>query len=320
MKEFENLDEIREDWKKGHFEFPERMLVSGIPYQIRHGSKTDFLEVIKRKSKPYLIYQTSSAYYKSAKRQGLERWIMFIWGMGFGYRIIPHDVRPMSPQFLGGSGGSGGAEDMSEATTEYIGDVVILKVQLPSGVGVLKGKVDTGAEISSLHAEPGWKIVGDNVKFVNGHLSKSIITVPIADRQAVSSADGGTEYRPVVALDVTVNDKPVRNALFNLNDRSQMEYPALIGQNILDKTKFVINTRMNDNESPEAQTEDAESDVDWELLHQNVAATENIMTEEADSETIRKIAQMLSEANFSFGDLLRTVRTQALEQLETLED
>lgn len=319
MKEYENLDEVRTAWKTGYFEFPNHMVVSGIPYQIRHGSKTDFLEVVQRTAKPYIVYQTSTAHYKAARKQGLERWVMFIWGMDATYRIIPYNVQPMSPQFLGGSGG---AKIMKEGTTEYIGDVVLLKVQLPSGVGVLKGKVDTGAEISSMHAEPGWKVVGDHVKFANGHLSKSVITVPVADQQAVSSADGGTEYRPVIALDITVNDKPVRNALFNLNDRSSMEYPALIGQNILDKTNFVINTRMNDTQTPENQTEgtEQEGEVDWDWLHENIANTENVLTQETDSATIRKVAETLSGANFSFSDLLRVVRTEALERFDTLED
>ena len=110
-----------------------------------------------------------------------------------------------------------------EEQTQVIGDVVVLKIDLPSGAGAIKGKVDTGAEVCSLHADKIEMSEG-SVKFINRELSDNVITAPMTEKQAVKSSDGGIEYRPVIVLDVVVNDKPVNQVQFNLNDRSMMEY------------------------------------------------------------------------------------------------
>jgi len=316
--EFENLEQLRDTWKSGNFDFPDQIEVAGIPYQFRHGSTTDFGMVVRHDAKPYVVYQSSVQRAKQARKVGLDQWIVFVWGISSNRNIIvPYDLRSLS---LHGFGGSAGHRLVKE-DADRIGDVVILKVQLPSGVGVLKGKVDTGAEISSLHAEPGWKIGGGQVQFVNGELSKSIIRVPVVDNQAVSSPDGGVEYRPVVQFDITINDKPVHNALFNLNDRSKMQYPVLVGQNILDKTKFVIDTRMNDVQHPEPQLEWVEdgTDVDWDALTEYLMDTKCVISEGIDSESLMNIATTLSETDLSFSDLFRAIRTQAIQQLEDLD-
>ena len=108
----------------------------------------------------------------------------------------------------------------------------------------LKGKVDTGADVSSLHVDH-WHI--DNVKKTVSFSSKAltggdtVITLPLQDQQAVKSAGNGVKYRPIIALDVKINGKLLNNVLFNLSDRTGMEYPVLVGKNILERGKFTIN-------------------------------------------------------------------------------
>lgn len=126
-----------------------------------------------------------------------------------------------------------------------IGDSVELSFPLFPSAKHVRGKVDTGADISSLHVTQ-WKITGEKITFVSPLLSNNNITMLLKDKQAVKSADGGIEYRPVIELDVVVNGKHISKAVFNLNDRSHMEFPILVGQNILEKGKFLVNPSINE--------------------------------------------------------------------------
>ena len=157
----------------------------------------------------------------------------------------------------------------------------------------LKGKVDTGATISSLHAER-YKIKGDQIEFVCPELSPNVIRLPMDDRQSVKSADGGVEYRPVVRLNIKVNDVPMQDIQFNLNDRGQMQYPMLVGQNILEKGKYLID--------PSIQ-EDAE-EIDWNLLYENLG---EILVESDTSLSDEEIAELfdnLARSNLTFAELM----------------
>ena len=263
---------------------------------------------------------------KEAKAVGLQQWIFFIWGCNDGVHVVPYDIRTMPIHRYSGN--------RVLEQQEVIGDVVMLKIMLPSGVAVMKGKVDTGAEISSMHVSGSPKIVGDAVKFENEELSHNVISAPLADRQAVSSADGGVEYRPVVEFDIEVNGKPIRRALFNLNDRSKMDYPVLIGQNILEKTGFLVDPNKNDGKSQQQQIQQVpmKEENDWvdddmldhidttavqellETTEQNIILYENI-----DPDKFDEIYEMLNQGNISIGDLFKRVRTEAVSRLDKIE-
>lgn len=105
----------------------------------------------------------------------------------------------------------------------------------------LQGKVDTGATTSSLNAT---NIKVDQsrgtVSFTCKELSDNVITLELDGSQEVHSADAGGNTRPIVTLDIEVDGVPIRNASFNLNDRSGMDMPVLLGQNVLKAGNFVI--------------------------------------------------------------------------------
>lgn len=105
----------------------------------------------------------------------------------------------------------------------------------------LQGKVDTGATTSSLHASNIQVDKGRNsVTFQCSELSNNLITLELDGAQEVHSADAGGQTRPVVTMDVEIDGNLVKGAAFNLNDRSQMDIPVLIGQNILKAGNFMI--------------------------------------------------------------------------------
>lgn len=316
MNEYADLNELRQAWAAGDFNYPDGLTVGGIHYNYFKASSWSFIEAIRKGRNPYIVYHTAATNRDAAEKQGLNQWIVFLWGTPDGATLRPYDIRTVSA-----ARGKAVYEQV-----ETVGDVVLLKIALPSGVVALKGKVDTGAEISSLHVDGNPRIVGQMVQFFNRNASPNAIQAPLVDRQAVSSADGGTEYRPVIELDIEVNGKPVRKAMFNLNDRSKMEYPVLIGQNVLEKTNFLIDPRQQVSgqqvgESEEWLSEDELTDVTDEVietLFEDVVPAIDFGPS-IDPDEVSRIYEALDQSNITISDLFKHVRTQTLERYEDIE-
>jgi len=127
-----------------------------------------------------------------------------------------------------------------------IGDIVEIKFPGLSHGATLKGRVDTGATTCSLHVDDVDMLEGDRVQFKNAELSDSSFTLTLAGKQEVSSADNGSETRPMVKLDVKIDGKSIDDVEFNLNDRSNMDHPVLVGQNLLESGNFMIDPKINE--------------------------------------------------------------------------
>ncbi len=121
-------------------------------------------------------------------------------------------------------------------------DVILLpwKIRLPA-------RIDTGAALSSLDARR--MVIRENE--VEFSLPKKYggmrLILPIIDWQIARSSEK-REKRPVVELEVCLASKKLR-ARFNLNDRSWVKYPVLIGRNILQEN-FVIDCTKSNCASP----------------------------------------------------------------------
>lgn len=147
----------------------------------------------------------------------------------------------------------------------------------------LEGKVDTGATTSSLHAEDIRLNGNKSVSFRCPALSNNTLTLPLDGAQEVHSADGGGVTRPMVNLDITINGTPIENVTFNLNDRSNMDSPLLIGQNALQSGNFIIDPKKDNKQPVEANMTDRETTIGEAvsvLLSHNVSLQEliNYMT------------------------------------------
>lgn len=103
-------------------------------------------------------------------------------------------------------------------------------VLLPWGV-TLPARIDTGAAISSLDARK-LTIKGETAEFtLPEEYGGQHIRLPIVKWMTVRSAET-KEKRPVVEVELCIGSKKVLTQV-NLNDRSNVKYPLLIGRNTL---------------------------------------------------------------------------------------
>jgi hypothetical protein len=103
-------------------------------------------------------------------------------------------------------------------------------VLLPWGV-TMPARIDTGAATSSLDAR-NLKVKGSEVEFnLPPQYGGRQIRLPILKWKTVKSA-GTQGKRPVVVLEMCIGSKRVRTQV-NLNDRSNVKYPLIIGRNTL---------------------------------------------------------------------------------------
>lgn len=109
-------------------------------------------------------------------------------------------------------------------------------VLLPWGV-TMPARIDTGAATSSLDA----RNITATDKTVEFNLPPQYggrqIRLPILKWKTVKSA-GTKGKRPVVVLEMCIGSKRIRTQV-NLNDRSNVKYPLIIGRNTLDRD-FVV--------------------------------------------------------------------------------
>lgn len=305
---FNNLEELEYRFRSGRFRMPQAFSVAGVKYEKLSGSSKTWMEILDGK-KSYLVYTAGKQHRPEVKERRLLEWVVFVWVIRPRHlTVVPLAVRTTNEYRLEDTLAKiSPVREQEEKDPNLIGDAVLVKIiNLPSS-GALKGKVDTGASVCSLHADR-WKINGDNVDFVSPDLSPNVITAPLADHQAVRSSDGGTEYRPVIELNIKINDKLINSVMFNLNDRGQMDFPILIGKNALEKSSFLIDPKMVENVD----------DIDWAKLDEEF---KDIVIPDTDTDTdkIDAAFKTLQELDITFDDLFRHVRTEALEVMEDIE-
>lgn len=93
----------------------------------------------------------------------------------------------------------------------------------------VEARIDTGAKLSSLHAE---KVKTENgwVLFSRGSINYRI---PLVRTAKIRTAQGGLAERSVVHLDITIKGKLLTKVEFTITDRIDMKYAVLVGRNVL---------------------------------------------------------------------------------------
>jgi len=119
----------------------------------------------------------------------------------------------------------------------------------------VEARVDTGAKTSSLHVDK-LEFDDDWAKFTR---KDSTFKVPVARIIKVKNVHGGdNSRRPVVKLDVTINDKRYNRVEFSLNNREQMKYQVIVGRNLIELVGLPVTVKTNSEQAqdaPEAKVE-----------------------------------------------------------------
>ncbi len=109
-------------------------------------------------------------------------------------------------------------------------------ILVPWGIK-MPARIDTGAAMSSLDARDV-VVKGDFVEFkLPVKYGGKQLRLPIVAWKTVRSAEA-RDRRPVVMMEFCLGSKHIRTRV-NLNDRSQVKYPFLVGRNAL-KKDFVV--------------------------------------------------------------------------------
>jgi hypothetical protein len=128
------------------------------------------------------------------------------------------------------SGNALGAE--GKTTVGFVEEIILM----PWGIN-MPARIDSGAAMSSLDAR-NMVIKGDTVEFsLPKKYGGKQLSLPIVGWKTVRSAEA-RERRPLVMLEFCLGSKLIR-AQVNLNDRSGVKYPFLVGRNAL-ANDFVV--------------------------------------------------------------------------------
>lgn len=292
MNKFATVNELKHTFLSGNVVLTKTIVIDNTEYKFKDSTSTHFKQLLD--NKPSIVVYESSAN---------NSWVALVW-TNKNCSISPTDVQQLNVSNTSINEAEG--NKLTISPKNIIGDTVSVTIK-SIDVRSVKGKVDTGAEISSLHVDK-YEINSESgrVKFTSKVLSPNIITLPLYDHQAVKSANG-VQYRPVVELDVKINDRVIPNVLFNLSDRAHMDYPILIGKNVLEKGKFLIDPSLS------------EQTINWEVLTSVV--TENLPAVEpvVDDETIKEVYDLLKNKDVKFSDLIKYIKTEITESFNDLE-
>lgn len=315
MNEFASLGALKQSFKGGEVDFVETLSVNGVEFRQLRSTEYPVIDMLTKGYKALVIYsiRKNEENIKKAREHDLNEWIVFMWGFDKNLRMIPYDVRNMSKARVGGAGTI--KEGFKEIDQDrIIPDIVkVMIIDLPSG-GEIVGKVDTGASVCSLHAEDIQIDRGNQkVSFMCPELSDNRFTVPLADQQAIRvPSSEKTEYRPVVKLNIKIAGKMLKEIDVNLNDRSHMDQPFLIGQNALEAGNFIID--------PNIIKENLDVDqlvtlLAEELRHEEVNGEQTVISEEAASQ----LFDLFEQSDITLSELVRVLKAEAINRFNDVE-
>ena len=116
-------------------------------------------------------------------------------------------------------------------------------VSLPElGLAGIPAKIDTGARTSSLHGQVLEDFVRDGERFVRFAVdwdgTRHVCEAVHVDLRGITSSNGDQQTRFVIKSPLTIGNLTFR-AEISLADRSQMQFPMLIGRTALRRRMVV---------------------------------------------------------------------------------
>lgn len=301
MNKFATLQDLTQSFMNGSFKFDSKITVEGLEWTLFDSFAPKITETLTNNKCPMIVYvneQTPDVLigaWTANSRNGI---------LPTGFVMVEGgDLIKETERLIVEMNG----EKITIRPDQLVGDLVRVVFTSLTAPREIQGKIDTGATISSLHAAR-YTVKGTNIEFECPPLTDHVITVPLKTKHSVKSPDGGTVYRPVIELDVKVNGKLIKGAEFNLNDRSHMDQPVLIGQNVLQAGKFFVDP---------ARTESV-AGVDWEEL-QLIAEVAPMINRNPNTEALQQFYALMSESQITFDDLIRHIRGEVIKTFEDIE-
>jgi len=306
--EYQTIEQLQKDFTEGRIQvLPEEISIGGIIFKLSKSSEYPLSDMVNKNLKGIVLYSlvknpTNLALFNKAhssvENSLYQDRVAFIWAFG---RLRMH---PVATKFISAARSepmlqSGIVREENIANDRIIGQHVNIILSGFNNGEQLSAKVDTGAQICSLHAQQIEFKHGKNmVSFVFGNKR---YTMPALELQAVQTADAGVENRPVVVFDVivpnhdvNVKNKIVKKIKFNLNDRSNMPDKILLGQNFIHGGDFVV---VSDHELANQQQTEA---IDWDNIQEEFKDISYV-----EQDKIEKIIDMLEAV----------IRTDTLNEL-----
>ena len=111
------------------------------------------------------------------------------------------------------------------------------KIRLSKEELTLDARIDTGAENSSVGAFNIKRFERDGKKWVRFSIKNSdgapVYEYPVYDRVKIKQGESESERRIEIKMDVLLGAKKFKKQIFNLADRSYLDYQLLIGRSFL---------------------------------------------------------------------------------------
>jgi hypothetical protein len=303
MNKFTDIDELSKQFTDGYItSFNTEIILGETTFSYNTEFNIPLIESqsLDNKAKMAVVYNDITS----------EQYLVLAWALNDNMQVLPtsvhlvHDVAVINEVDTRDI-----ARHYEERTIGKSLDVVLMGI---NGNQPIKCKVDTGAEMCSLDAQnisiiPNQYEEGELVRFT---FQDRTYTVPLYQQQTVQTADAGITYRPVIKLSIKADGHVYSEILFNLNDRSDMPDPVLLGLTFLTKSDYLIDPKKES------------IDVDWMKT-----MVEGLPAKQADNNTSNENEKHLSdllEAIYScptvtFADIIKHMKTDTLRMVEGLQ-
>lgn len=313
-----NISQLEQTFISGKLStIPQNMVLHGVAYRFSKHSPDTWDSIITGRKKAITIFSVDQnkkniKRFEEVKASSADDYdspqtnIALVWGVSRTLGVIPAAAKfiPKTRQLHVSHKGIVEQTDIS-----YSESVVIVNI---NDGQPFDAKIDTGADMCSLHA--------DNIQLSDGTVTFSIngrtYRMPITDTKEIKQADSDAQPRPVVTFTFQIGDQTIDNVQCNLNDRSGMDSPLLIGKNLLTRGDFVIRTQVAESVT------DTDNEMDWDQLQEMFEHVEvpNVVLQPNFNESVEALVEIMLNNNITLSDVLSQVKQHTiLDITESIE-
>ena len=125
------------------------------------------------------------------------------------------------------------------------------KIDLPEfGLENIPAKIDTGANRSSIHCSEIFQTLENGKEEVSFHIpldsshGENVFHIKSFYKKKIRSSSGHIEERYIIKTVIKLFGRKI-NTTFSLSDRTEMNYPVLLGRKLL-KSRFLVDVSKED--------------------------------------------------------------------------